>query len=120
VARGGYPRRVAQLAGWLVFLRLARYSWLQRWGSWQLATLCLALALTLFPLLRSGPSKLLVITGVLAVSIVVASLSPFEWRWVGEFLWFPFAGSLGGDPIRAMEPLIEKLYLIGSLVFFVR
>jgi VanZ family protein len=130
------------LAGWLVFLRLARYSGLQRWGNWQLATLCLAvmaaeplfvnnaispanavglaLALALFPLLRSGPSKLLVITGVLAVSIVVAALSPFEWRWVGGFLWFPFAGSLGGDPIRAMEPLIEKLYLLGSLVFFVR
>jgi hypothetical protein len=51
---------------------------------------------------------------------VVAAFSPFEFRWVGGFLWIPFAGSLGGDPIRAMPPLIEKFYLIGSLVFFVR
>jgi len=128
------------LAGWLVFLRLARYSWLQRWGSWQLAALCLAvmaaepffannaispanvvgLALALAPLLRSGPSTLMVVTGVLAVSIVVAALSPFEFRWVGGFLWIPFAGSLGGDPIRAIPPLIEKFYLLGSMVFFVR
>jgi hypothetical protein len=130
------------LAGWLVFLRLARYSWLQRWGSWQLAALCLAvmaaepffvnnaistanavglaLVLALSPLLRSGPSTLMVVAGVLAVSIVVAALSPFEFRWVGGFLWIPFAGSLGGDPIRAIPPLIEKFYLLGSLVFFVR
>lgn len=130
------------LAGWLVFLRLARYSWLQRWGSWRLAAMCLAvmaaeplfvnnaispanavglaLALALAPLLRSGPNMLVVVTGVLAVSIVVAALSPFEFRWVGGFLWIPFAGSLGGDPIRAIPPLIEKFYLLGSLVFFVR
>jgi hypothetical protein len=130
------------LAGWLVFLRLARYSWLQRWSNWQLAALCLAvmaaeplflnnaisaanavglaLALLLSPPLRSGPGTLMVVIGVLAVSIVVAALSPFEFRWVGGFLWIPFSGSLGGDPIRAMPPLIEKFYLLGSLVFFLR
>jgi VanZ family protein len=130
------------LAGWLVFLRLARYSGLQRWGNWWLTGLCLAvmaaeplfvnnaispanavglaLALVLSPLLSSGPSTLMVVIGVLAGSIVVAALSPFEFRWVGGFLWIPFAGSLGGDPIRAMPPLIEKLYLLGSLVFFLR
>jgi len=130
------------LAGWLVFLRLARYSVLQRWSNWRLAALCLAvmaaeplflnntispanalglaLALALSPVLHSGPRTLMVVTGVLAMSIVVAALSPFEFRWVGGFLWIPFAGSLGGDPIRAIPPLIEKLYLYGSLVFFVR
>ena len=40
--------------------------------------------------------------------------------WVGGFIWIPFAGSLGGDPIAAVPPLIEKLFLYGSLVFFVR
>ena len=130
------------LAGWLVFLRLARYSALQRWGNWRLTALCLAvlaaeplflnnaispanavglaLALALFPLLRSGPRTLLVVTGLLALSIAVAALHPFAFRWLGGFLWIPFAGSLGGDPIAAIAPLIEKLYLYGSLVFFVR
>ena len=130
------------LAGWLVFLRLARYSGLQRWSHWRLAGLCLAvmaaeplfvnnaispanavglaLALALSPLLRSGPSTLMVVIGVLAGAIVVAALSPFEFRWVGGFLWIPFAASLGGDPIRAMPALIEKIYLLGGLVFFVR
>jgi len=130
------------LAGWLVFLRLARYSVLQRWGHWALAALCLAvlaaepmfvnnaispanaaglaLALALSSLLRSGPQTLMVVTGVLALSIAVAALQPFAFRWVGGFLWIPFAGSLGGDPIGAIPPLIEKLFLYGSLVFFVR
>jgi len=130
------------LAGWLVFLRMSRYSLLQRWGSWQLAALCvavvaaeplfmgnaisaanlagLALALALWPLLRSGPRTLRVIAIVLAVSIAVAALRPFAFSWVGGWLWIPFAGSLGGDPIAAIPPLIEKLYLYGSLVFFVR
>lgn len=130
------------LAGWLVFLRLARYSWLQHWGNWRLAALCLlmmvaeplflnnaispanavglVLALALSPLLRSGPRTLLVITGVLALSIAVAAFQPFAFRWVGGFIWIPFAGSLGGDPIAAVPPLIEKLFLYGSLVFFVR
>lgn len=130
------------LAGWLVFLRLSRYSLLQRWGSWSLAALCvvvvvaeplflgnaisaanlagLALALALWPWLRSGPSTLRVIAVLLAVSIAVAALRPFAFSWVGGWLWIPFAGSLGGDPIAAIPPLIEKLYLYGSLVFFVR
>jgi len=117
------------LAGWLVFLRLSRYSLLQRWGSWPLAALCvvvvaaeplfmgnaisaanlagLALALALWPWLRSGPRTLRVIAVVLAVSIAVAALRPFAFSWVGGWLWIPF-------------PLIEKLYLYGSLVFFVR
>ena len=129
-------------AGWLVFLRLARYSALQRWGSWRLAALCLAvlaaeplfvnnaispanvvglvLALALSPWLRSGPRTLGVVTGVLAISIAVAALEPFAFRWVGGFLWIPFAGSLGGDPMAAIPPLIEKFFLYGSLVFFVR
>jgi len=130
------------LAGWLVFLRLSRYSLLQRWGSWPLAALCvvvvaaeplfmgnaisaanlagLALALALWPWLRSGPRTLRVIAILLAVSIAVAALRPFAFSWVGGWLWIPFAGSLGGDPIAAIPPLIEKLYLYGSLVFFVR
>lgn len=130
------------LAGWLVFLRLARYSWLQRWGAWRLAALCVAVlaieplflnnalspanavglmvALGVSPLLRSGPRTLMVITGVLALSITVAALQPFSFRWLGGFLWIPFAGSLGGDPIAAIPPLMEKFYLYGSLVFFVR
>lgn len=130
------------LAGWLVFLRLSRYSLLQRWGSWSLAALCvavvaaeplfmgnaisaanlagLALALALWPWLRSGPRTLRVIAALLAVSIAVAALRPFAFSWVGGWLWIPFAGSLGGDPIAAIPPLIEKLYLYGSLVFFVR
>ena len=129
-------------AGWLVFLRLARYSWLQDWGNWRPAALCLVvmaaeplflnnaispanavglvLALALSSLLRSGPRTLMVITGVLALSIAVAALQPFAFRWVGGFIWIPFAGSLGGDPIAAVPPLIEKLFLYGSLVFFVR
>jgi hypothetical protein len=130
------------LAGWLVFLRLARYSVLQRWGGWRLAALCvaalaveslfvnnasspanvigLALALALYPLLRSGPRTLMAVAGVLALAIAVAALRPFSFSWVGGFLWIPFAGSLGGDPIAAIPPLIEKLYLYGSLVFLVR
>lgn len=130
------------LAGWLVFLRLARYSLLQRWGAWRLAALCvvvlaveplflnntispanavgLALALAVSPLLRSGPRTLKVITGVLALAIVVAAMQPFSFNWVGGFFWIPFAGSLGGDPMAAIPPLIEKFYLYGSLVFFVR
>jgi VanZ family protein len=130
------------LAGWLVFLRLSRYSVLQRWGAWWLAALCaavlaaepffmnnaispanvigLALALALYPLLRSGPRTLMVVAGLLALSITVAALQPFSFSWVGGFLWIPFAGSLGGDPIAAIPPLIEKLYLYGSLVFLVR
>ena len=130
------------LAGWLVFLRLSRYSVLQRWRAWWFAAVCVAvlaveplflhnaispanviglgLALALYPLLRSGPRTLMVITVLLALSITVAALQPFSFSWVGGFLWVPFAGSLGGDPIAAIPPLIEKLYLYGSLVFLVR
>jgi hypothetical protein len=54
--------------------------------------------------------------GTDAVLNVVVSRSV----WVGGFVWIPFAGSLGGDPIAAVPPLIEKLSLYGSLVFFVR
>jgi VanZ family protein len=130
------------LAGWLVFLRLARYSLLQRWGVWWLAAISvavlaleplflnnaispanavgLALALAVSPLLRSGPRTLMVVTGVLVLAIAVAGLQPFSFSWVGGFLWIPFAGSLGGDPIAAIPPLIEKFYLYGSLVFLVR
>jgi hypothetical protein len=115
---------------------------LQRWGAWWLAALCaavlaaepffmnnaispanvigLALALALYPLLRSGPRTLMVVAGLLTLSITVAALQPFSFSWVGGFLWIPFAGSLGGDPIAAIPPLIEKLYLYGSLVFLVR
>jgi VanZ family protein len=130
------------LAGWLVFLRLTRYSILQRLGttSWILLSVLivmaeplfmdnsvgpdnlvgLALALLLSPLLRSGPGSLAVITLVLVGAITASALAPFRFVWAGGFQWVPFAGSLSGDPLAAIPPLIEKLYWYGSLVFFAR
>jgi VanZ family protein len=130
------------LAGWLVFLRLARYSLLQRLGTASLTLLSvlivmaeplfmdnsvgpdnlagLALALVLAPLLRSGPGSLVVVTIMLMGAITALGLAPFRFAWEGGFQWVPFAASLGGDPLAAIPPLIEKLYWYGSLVFFVR
>ena len=141
----GAVELLRNMAGWLVFLRLSRYSCLQRWNGWRIAALCvavvalqpwfvnnaigaanalgLALALALSRVLRSGKRTLLVTTGVLAVSIVATALSPVEVRWVGGFLWNPLesaGGSLTDDSVQAIPPLIEKCFLLGSLVFFVR
>ena len=130
------------LVGWLVFLRLARYSLLQRLGMASRAMLCvvvvaveplflnnsvgpdnlvgLAIALLLTPLLRSGPVSLAIVTCALLGVIAASALAPFQFAWVGGFQWVPFAGSLSGDPLAALPSLLEKLYWYGSLVFFVR
>lgn len=130
------------LVGWLVFLRLARYSLLQRLGTVSWAALCvlivvveplflnnavgpdnlvgLIIALLLAPLLRSGPVSLALVTCALVGLIVASALEPFRFAWVGGFQWVPFAGSLTGDPLTALPVLLEKLYWYGSLVFFAR
>ena len=129
-------------AGWLVFLRLARYSLLQRLGTASLAILSaaivmaeplfqnntlgpdnlvgLALALLLAPLLQRGPGSLTLVALILLATVVASALTPFAFAWVGGFQWVPFAGSLVGDPLSAIPPLIEKLYWYGSGVFFAR
>lgn len=138
----GAVNLLRNLAGWLVFLRLARYSVLQRWGTAGLSVLCLALlaaeplfynnalspanvaglagAVLLTPLLRAGPRSLAATAALLVLAIAASGLQPFAFTWVGGFLWIPFTGSLLGDPVAAILPLIEKLYLYGSLVFFLR
>lgn len=128
--------------GWLVFLRLARYCVLQRLGlaAWAVAcvlivaleplflhntigpanVLGLAGALLLAPVSRSGPASLALLALLLVGLVTAQALEPYRFAWVGGFHWVPFAGSLAGDPLAALPPLIEKLYLYGSLVFFVR
>lgn len=129
-------------AGWLVFLRLARYSLLQRleWPAlWMLCVMLvgleplfqnntigpdnlvgLALALLLAPWLRSGPTSLALIAIVLIMAIIASALEPFSFAWKGGFGWVPLGGSLTGDPLRSIPPLIEKIYWYGSLVFMLR
>lgn len=129
-------------AGWLVFLRLARDSLLQKLSGWQLALLCglvvlaeplfldnpmrpahlagLGLAWLLFLPMRKGRGSLVVLTLLLALSIVLSWLAPFEWQETGDFLWMPFAGSLSGNMVHNIAALIEKAFLFGSLLFFLR
>ena len=130
------------LAGWLVFLRLARYSLLQRLGwpaLWMLCVMLVALeplfqsntigpdnlvgvtlALVLAPLLSRGPVSLALIAVILALTIAASALMPFSFAWQGGFGWVPLASSLTGDPLTAIPPLIEKTYWYGSLVFMLR
>ncbi|MBA4261931.1 MAG: hypothetical protein C0443_07935 [Comamonadaceae bacterium] len=130
------------LAGWLVFWRLARYSLLQHLGVAVLLLLSglvvaleplflrnalgpdnligFALASVAAPWLRQGAATLAVVIGVLVLTISLSALAPFEFVWVGGFHWVPFAGSLRGDPLTAIPPMLEKLYWYGSLVFMLR
>lgn len=127
---------------WLVFLRLAGWSLLQRQGMAWLALLCLVvvalkplflhnaltaanvlgvmLAVLLGPIFREGAVALLLLVLAQVVVLVLQALAPFEFAWVGGFQWVPFAGSLAADPLAALPPLIDKLYWYGSLVFLLR
>jgi VanZ family protein len=130
------------LAGWLVFLRLSRYSPLQRLSlpvGMLLSALVIAveplflnnsigpdnligfaLACLLAPWLRQGPASLVVIIFILVLTICLSALMPFDFRWVGGFGWVPFAGSLAGDPLSAIPPMVEKTFWYGCLVFMLR
>lgn len=130
------------LAGWLVFLRLARYSLLQPLGISGRLLLCallvaveplflnntigpdnltgLAIACLLAPWLRSGPASLAIVMYLLLMTICLTALMPFDFKWAGGFGWVPFAGSLTGDPLTAVPPMVEKTYWYGSLVFMFR
>jgi glycopeptide antibiotics resistance protein len=130
------------LAGWLVFLRLSRYSALQHLRFPTLALLCvltvaaeplfvqnavspanvigLVLALNLGALLRQGPRSLVTVVLILGSTIGLAALVPFSIGEGQSFHWIPLAGSLSGEPIYSIPPLLEKCYLYGSLVFLMR
>jgi glycopeptide antibiotics resistance protein len=130
------------LAGWLVFLRLGRYSALQQLRYPTLALLCalvmaeeplfvqnavspanvigLVLALNLGAILHKGQASLVAVVLLLGVSIGLAGLVPLAIGDGQPFHWIPFAGSLGSDPIHNIPPLIEKCFLYGSLVFLTR
>ena len=138
---------VRSLAGWLVFLRLTRYSALQRIGYFGIAAISLAvlaaqpifagnqirpshlagclLALLIFPLFKSGRASMVVLTALLATSITLSALAPgqgqaVETQWVRDLSWIPFSGFLQGSLITNIASLIEKCFLYGSLLFFLR
>ena len=130
------------LAGWLVFLRLSRYSTMQRVGYFGMAAISLAvlaaqpifasnqirpshlagcvLAVLIFPLFKRGKASMVVLTALLATSIALSALSPGKGQAVQDLSWIPFSGFLQGSLITNIASLIEKCFLYGSLLFFLR
>lgn len=129
-------------AGWVVFMRLGRYSLAQRLSAPQVALACtgillctplfadqllrpthvigLAVAMALYPLLNRGAASLGLLVLILASSIILSALSPFELGAPQPFEWLPFSGSLTGDMLSNIAALIEKCFLYGTLLFFLR
>ena len=138
----GWLDVLRHLTGWLVFLRLARYSPLKPTGLPVLLLMCglavavepvfltntlgpdnligFVLACVSAPWFRRGPASLAMLVLVLLLNIVLSALEPFDFTWAGSFEWVPFAGWLKGDPLTAIPTMIEKTYEYGSLVFLLR
>ncbi len=143
----GIVASVRSLAGWLVFLRLTRYSVLQRIGYVGMAAISLGVlaaqpifagnmirpnhlagclvAVLIFPMFKSGRTSMVVLTMLLATSIALSALAPGPARAVQNQLfqdlsWVPFSGFLQGSLITNIASLIEKCFLYGSLLFFLR
>ena len=88
------------------------------------------LALLLFPFVKTGKSALGVVTVLLALSITLSALAPAksalaQEQWLYDvygqtFSWVPFSGFLQGSLLTNVASLIEKCFLYGSLLFFLR
>ena len=72
-----------------------------------------------FSVMRRQPSRSAMIAALLCLSIVLDGVSPFETRAVpSEFAWIPFRGVLGGSMYVNVQAICEKVFLYGSLLYF--
>ena len=83
------------------------------------------LAVLIFPLLKKGKGSMVVLTALLATSIALSALAPGKGQavqalWVQDLSWILFSGFLQCSLITNIASLIEKCFLYGSLLFFLR